>query len=487
LGALELSSNPVRKARTELPGPFPAKLPQPNDVITASLWLHVAAEKIEARQEVTKPELEALIRLSRTWQAKDPTNAFWRFATAVLLNELGKTQEAQDEWVAAARCTSYDDKQSDHLTLLREGIAQRFLPGSWQYAYVYRLRSVAFAKIVEMYARNLVLPLSLATTTDLRIRYATLVNGGLMLDGSRNLIIMHAGSAVLEMASHPKELRNEVSIKRLLISHSQFKEALKTVGMKAEADKVESIYNEQDSWSALSRREDTDENTQLLTLESSVFPTLPGTMLLVALYGLAIYAAGMGIRRASNQDEKIYQIIAVTSGIALTISALILTHSVLALVATGLACGFALIRPQHTRRRPPEGLGPLFVFANLVLGASFVTVSCVFFLCRTMPVAANSEAFSQPVEVFVNANLMAGFSLIVISLLYLISPMWAMAQRIRTSVIMQEAFRTFGVIVATTGLVLAVVATPLCIYYEHETEHTLQMLVKNEPVYYVGQ
>lgn len=487
VGAFEVSRNPALRAKTELPGAFPDKLTDPKDAIMASLWIHVAAEKLLAHDEVSPKELDALISLSRNWQRRDPTNAFWRFAVAIFLDREGKKDEARREWVAASKCIGYDDQQSNHLASLREGIQGRFLAGSWQYAYTYRLRSISFARLVQDYATDMIGTLSMNNEEDLRLRYATLVDGALLRNGSRNLSVMTSGSAVLELASHPRELKREISIKRLLIAHSQFKEALVRFGLTAEAEKVEGIYNENDGWGALTRLEDTEENAALLTMEGSILATLPGSLLLVAAYGYLVYLAGTGLRWISNRDEGLFQKIALVAGVALTVLSMLLTHSALAVVATGLACGFVLVKPQHTRRRPPEGLGPLFTFANLILSAAFVLLSAVFFLSRTIPVVANIEAFATPIEVFANADLMAGFSLIVLSLLFLISPLWALAQRIRTSVVMHEAFRMFGTMVTTMSLLLAAVTTPLCIHFENETRGTLRDLVRNEPLYYLNK
>lgn len=487
LGAAELSPNPAARARVQLPGPFPKTLPDPVDDESASVWVHVAAERLQARQPLTRNELQALVLIAKKREPGDSENAFWRFAAALFYYKLGDKAAAQREWLAASKCPAYDDMQSTRLGNLRRHLAGQFLSGAWQYAYVYRLRSVAFAREIEVFARDTVVPLGRESLPDLKMRYATLVNGNSMRIGSRSLAIMESGIAIVEFASHPPELKNETSIKRLLIAHFEFKEGLKKHGLTTEAMHVEKIYDLNDAWGALTRREDTDENAALQTMESSVWPTLPGAMLLVSALGIGIVGIGQGLAFLAGKGENAFRIAAFGLAVVLAGLVLTLTHSWLAVLATGLACLFVLISPRHVRRKPPEEMGPLFVFATLILAGGFTLVGAIFFLCRTLPLVANLEAFSAPMELFTNADLMAGLGLILLSMLYLISPLWAVAQRIRTSMILAEAFRSFGAIVATLALVLAVVSTPLCIFFEGQTLQTLKMLVENEPVYYLNQ
>ena len=90
------------------------------------------------------------------------------------------------------------------------------------------------------------------------------------------------------------------------------------------------------------------------------------------------------------------------------------------------------------------------------------------------------------IDLFSNADLLAGLSLLVLCMLYLISPLWAFAQHIRTAVVLTEGLKMFGSMLLTMGLVFTVVATPICIYFEDQAQPILKSLVENEPTYYVG-
>ncbi|MBN9501190.1 MAG: hypothetical protein BGO01_14185 [Armatimonadetes bacterium 55-13] len=496
LGAFEFSKNPAIRAKTNLPGPFPKALPDPTTPLNASMWIHVAAEKLAAREPLTRKELTALANLSASWQKKDPQNAFWRFARTVFLNADGNSNAARAEWLSAARCLIYNDQQSNRLDMIRKEIGSQFFPGAWQFAYVYRFRSVAFSRLVESYVRDLIMAigppeptatgLKVESKSELELRYATMLNGALMREGSRSLAIMRSGIAIVEIASHPKELRSETSIKRLLIAHSDFKEALKSQKMIDQANRVQEIYNNNDAWSALSQREDTEENAAYLTFQSSVIPALPGAILMVAGIGFLITRLSLLMKYVSGQSERAFLSLALTLGLLSSGLILYLTHSILAFAASGLACGFIAVRPKFTRRKPPEGLGPLFTFANLMLAPSFLLLTSLFFLSRTIPVVANIEAFNMQIDLFSNADLLAGLSLLVLCMLYLISPLWAFAQHIRTAVVLTEGLKMFGSMLLTMGLVFTVVATPICIYFEDQAQPILKSLVENEPTYYVG-
>jgi hypothetical protein len=470
-----------------LPKSFPETLPEPSDDLSASLWIHVGAEQIKNRVELSNAQIEGLIKIARTRGKKDVANAFWKIAEAAYCGKLGRKEEARQAWMVASRCIGYDDYQTRYLLQVRETLAKTTASNSWQFAYCYRLRSFAFAIMVESFARNLVGHLSRKTPDDLALRYATLVNGGLLRDGARNLEIMQRGIAIVELASHPPELQTQASIKRLLIAHSDFKEALKSIGMVEEAQRVEGNYNQNDGWYALTKREDTGEKLASLTLFSALWPNLPGVLLQCSIVFGAIWLLGLGMERLVRIQYRYAVIAALALAVTLSVSVFLLTDSNLALLATALCCLFILLSPRNVRTQLPKELGPLFTCAVLTLATAFLGLTAIMFMTRTLPVVANAPAFDSQLSSIIDFRLAAGLALILISCLYLFAPLWAMAQHIRTMFVLARGLRTFGAIGTILGLVLSVAATPICVYFEKENQETFGMLLKNEPVYYYRQ
>lgn len=481
------SAKLIEHREDSLPSSFPEVLPEPRDDLAASLWVHVGAEQLMKRGQISPAQVEGLVRIAEYRQSQDPTNAFWGIAQAIFLHELGRDSEAIDAWKQASNRLTYNDFQSRYLSDLRSSLAQSSASSTWQYAYCYRLRSMALAGLIESYARYLVSKASRTSPEDLELRYTILLNGSLLRDWSRNLAIMERGISVVELASHPRELQREASIKRLLIAHSEFKEALKSIGWTRQAEVTEVAYNENEGWSALTRRVDTGQKVATLTLFSALWPNLPGVFLQCAILGGLLVLLGLGLERAVRSHEKLAPAIVAAVAVVTSLAVLALTQSVLAFIASGLCCLFVLLTPRNPRAHLPKDLGPLFSFVMFVLAVAFLFLGSVMLLTRTLPVMANAEAFDPHIATIVDSRITAGLALISISCLFLFAPLWALAQHIRTLFVLSRGFYSLGAVTLTLGLVLSVAATPVCVYFEKENQETFRMLLENEPVYYVRQ
>lgn len=482
-----IESSTLIEERQYLPTSFPETLPEPNDEISASLWIHVGAEQLRKGYTLSPQQLEGLLKISRKRAEREPNNAFWKMAEAIFLKRLDRRDESLAAWLAASRCITYDDFQSRYLAQIRQTLANATASNSWQYAYCYRLRSFAFAWLAETFARSLVVRLSRTKPEDLNLRYATLVNGSLLRDGSRNLEIMRHGIGIVELASYPEKLLVERSIKRLLIAHFEFKEALRVAGMQDKADKVDAFYNENEGWRALTRREDTDEKVSNLTLFSALWPNLPGVLLQTALLCCVIWLAGILLEWLAKNRPKIAIIVAATFAFLLSAGVLVLTRSWLAFTAASLSCLFVFLSPKTVRTFLPHDLGPLFIFCTSVLATALIGLTGIMFLSRTLPVQASVATFPPQFATLVDFQIAAGLAAIIVSVLYLLAPLWSLALHIRTLFVLGRGFRCLGAIAGVTSLLLSIAATPFCVYFESQNSDTFRMLMENESYYYVRQ
>ncbi|MBC8063628.1 MAG: hypothetical protein H7Y17_02265 [Chlorobia bacterium] len=470
-----------------MPTSFPATLPTPDDEISGSLWIHVGAERIRNKSGLSSDQVQGLIKIADTRAAKDPSNAFWKLSLAIFYSHIGKVDLALGAWMDASRCLTYNDYQSRYLSQVRDVLARSSATNAWQFAYCYRLRSFAFVLLVDSYARNLVSELNRSDPKHLSTRYATLANGGLIRDGSRNLATMQIGISIVELASHPRQVQSNTSIKRLLIAHFEFKEALRTAGMIEQAENVESVYNENDGWSALTARQDTQKIASNLTLASAVWPNLPGVFLQGSMISSLLWLLGYCIIRFVKHSPSKAAISTYLLAVTMVVAVYMLTQSWLAMSATALCCLFSLISPKTVRASVPADLGPLFTVVNITLAIAFTGLVATMFATRTLPVLASASAFDPQIATLVDFNVTAGLAIIVVACLFLVSPLWALAQHVRTLDVLGRGFQKFGVIGTTIGLLLCVVSTPICIYFESENQQTFRMLLENEPVYYLRQ
>jgi hypothetical protein len=468
----------------EVPLPFPDPLPVPDTPIEASAWLHVGAERLQNRVAITAEQLKGLAALSRRYGGTEPDNAFWPMSEAVFEHQLGNIQAANDAWVVASKRPGYDDYQTKRLTRIVLQLSHGDVPQGWEYAVAYRLRSFAMAQRIEGFAKSLVSHLGRQTKPDLSLRFATLLNGNLLRDGSRNLQIMESGVSIVELASHPMELKSEPSIRRLLLAHFEFKEALNRIGQPEDAQRIEASYNENDGWSALTRREDPEKFASSVALQCGVWPAIPGCILASGILGGALWGLGYALRRISPPA---------TLGIALSLGAIAsvlvwaLTHFFLAVAPVIFSSLFVLLTPKKTRQRPPDDLGPLLWVVVLGLSSAALVFLSAAAICTSRPFAANLPALAPEIASLADARLSIAFFLFTFAAIYLISPLWAMVQRIATTHVFARAAQMVGATLGTLALVATVIVTPLAIYYEGQCSQTMKMLLENEPVYYVRQ
>jgi len=485
IGPFYESGNLLNSPRFSLPTSFPKALPDPIDDISASLWVHVGAELSRQRDKITPAQLQGLVKLARIRGSHDLQNSFWKVAEAIFLDKLNKGPEAVQAWQQAAERIRYDDYQSRYLGRLRVALAEQSADGSWQYAYCYRLRSQALATQAELYARKVVSGTGLTRPEDLKLRYDTLIIGNIFRDGSRNLAAMTHATQIVELSSHPREMHNERSVKRLLMAHLDFKEKLRSAGFEGRARRVEEVYNENDAWVAMTARENASENMQNLTQLAAVLPNLPGVLLQCSLLCLALWLTGFGLNHLTEFNLRWAAIAVAIAAVALPIVVYLLTHSGLAFLATALCGAFLLISTRTPRAVPPRDLGPLFAFMNFVVAIALIAAISLVFLFRTLPVQASKAAFSEPVAMLVDPPSFAGLALIVLACLFLFSPLWALAQHLRTLTVLSKAVMGTAAIASVTSLVLAIAATPICVRMESENQETLRKIMENEPVYYL--
>src|SRR5687768_16391347 len=62
---VESSALIEQRQYSALPSSFPESLPEPNDEISASLWIHVGAEQLRNRSDMTPLQLEGLVKVAR--------------------------------------------------------------------------------------------------------------------------------------------------------------------------------------------------------------------------------------------------------------------------------------------------------------------------------------------------------------------------------------------------------------------------------------
>jgi hypothetical protein len=461
-------------------------LAQPKTQEDRSLWMQIAAQRIRERDAFTMAEWKSLLKVARDGAANQPDNAFWRQMASVFLHEMKRDSEALNEWERASRCRIWNDLQTPRMMKLRSDIAATVgVVQSWQLAYVMLCRTPYAASEIEGFSRWVVGRADLQSEEGLALRYATFVNGALMRDGAKSLLNGAVGASIVEIASHPPELRSTSSIKKLLMARLYFQRQLAAVGKEGWSDEVYKGYGSNDGWLALTQLDDTDAHKDEVILGSLVTATLPSMFLSLSLMGGVFYLLGVVLAYNIGGKARLKPVTAAALGSSAGIGVYLVTLLPLAGVAT-LACFLFLIySPKYERTRATQGLGPLFDFMLIVLGSAFALSFGIFLVGFSPPAVSLLPVLSVPREYYAGSVLFAGLSAILLAMLLLVAPIWAIAQRVGTPYVLAVMFKRFGAFLGLSCLALVVLGTPLAVYFDRKAGDTLQKLVENEPIYYL--
>ena len=157
----------------------------------------------------------------------------------------------------------------------------------------------------------------------------------------------------------------------------------------------------------------------------------------------------------------------------------------LAALATLLCCVFLTYTPKHERTVRPKDLGPLFGLIIWLLALVFVLLIGTFLLGTSSPAVSVLPFLNVPHDFYGGSGVLLGLAVIVLAILLLVAPLYALATRFRTPHVLGLGLRKFGGVVGGLGLLGIVAGTPICIYEDASIEKPLYSVVANEPVYYL--
>jgi hypothetical protein len=464
-------------------------LPKPkskNDLHTFAVWLQAGAESM-AHKELSDNDAQKLVRMCRLAIEAEPDNALWPLMGAAFLGSLNQHDESLGLWQRGSVCTYFNDYQSDRLLEVRRDLAgETGSSMAWQLRLAYDRRRPQPIITILSYGRELVDHATM-DREGLLVRLTTMKNAVLVRDGARSIAYGQLASALVESCTRPHNLPALGSHKRLLLAREQFHHRLVSSGLTEEAATAISIFRFNDAWAGLTSNNEEDDLMWDLTLTSLLTSTLPGICLILALFGGLIWFAGWCIDRFPKLHGALQPPIAPVVGALLAVTVYYLTSLPLAAMAVVLCFTFLIFSPPHERSHPPNDLGPLFGFVLAVLGIGVFASLGAFLLGMSRPGAHLLPLLGVPPEYYNGSTLFLGLGAIVMGLLLLAAPSWALIERIKTAKVVAIAFRHFGSGLCAICLGLAVVSVPLAVYFDRQASGVLEKMVVNEPNYFILQ
>jgi hypothetical protein len=464
-----------------------AVLSPPTDVQSASLWLQVGMDRLRDGRGLSSEERNSLLQVVEAAALKEVGNAYWPQMATVLLLDAGRMQDAQSAWSRASRLTSWKDYQSERLLQSRRELAaQAGAEQAWQLAFVYYARSESSGIMIERAARKLLAQADYESDLGREVRYATLLNGDLLRSGGRSVRVSRHGANIVELAAYPADLTATITPKRLWVGQTSLLASFAESGMDVAHDRANKIFRANEGWRALVYQEERDQTMQQYAMATVVAAALPVALLATSVVGFVILGIGLLIQ-ASMRHARSFPM-ALTGFVSVSLALLVygLSERPVAALAVSLCSAFILVAPAHARRIQPSDLGPLFTFVVLALAVASAGAVAAHAVTNAPPLVSLAPVLGVPHE-FQDRPSFIALGFVLASLLFLVSPLWALVYRMGTPYVVGTALRRFGAILGWGGITATIVLGPAAVFADRTMSQALEQIVANEPVYYLQQ
>jgi hypothetical protein len=462
-------------------------LPTPEDTLVAGLWMQSGAEILVRGKRIDGPDLWRLVAVAEAAAKGDPDNAFWPQMETVFRWEAKDRQGALQAWLRGSRLGQWNDYQSRRLERVRRTLSESDGgPMSWHSAAAYYQRSLASARAIERVARLLFERLALQGEAYRELRLATVSNGRLLREGSRSVAVGTVGANMIEFAASPDRSPAASSPRERILARFALISEVRQIGMR-EADLVAVAFNTNDAWAALAHPNLARENARRQASWAILLAAAPGVLLGVSLIGLLLRLGALALERSPRLRALLQPPAAPILGVLL--GAAIYWHTQVALLAIAVAMcfGFLAYGPVRTRKRPVERLGMGFALVISGLAAAFALSVGAFWIGLSSPAHEIVPELNLTLDVFGGNSIFLILSLLVLSLILVAAPAWAIAERVPTPQATVLAFRDFSRHLAWGGAVLAVLAAPTAVYFDGQVRALMEQLLTNEPTHYLMQ
>lgn len=463
------------------------KPPEPTSLSSASLWVHEASERIRLSRPISRSELLTVREIADNASRKQPDNAFWRQATAVMDDRLDDRKRAADEWRAGARCLTYNDFQSELLQTGVRALARRQgYAESWQLAFAYSLRSDAFAQCVYTLGQRL-LQRTDAGSDALDLRYATIVNADLMRAGSRGLAIAQRSSDLIELTTYPQA---EVSAvrrpKRLHLGKVRLLDALRAANRRNDYRRVEQAFIENEAWREILLKPGATAQIDELAIRAMTAAAIPFSFFIVGVVA-SLYLLVVTRSWKWPMKERIDPRWIVAWGAAIALVGAAATHYWLVAASLMGSVLFLMGSPKNRRSHPPDDMGPLYRLTtfSLSLAIGFGWIAYVAIGLPSTSIAFPTTSFQFDLHYVRDA--IGGSIAFAFCIQCLVVPIWAFVVRVATPHLLHLSCKRLGMYVAVLGIGGSILAAVAAVAEEKKLISDWTQIVANEPLYYLKQ
>lgn len=455
-----------------------------------ALWILVAAERIRAGDVLSQDEIILLAEIAQSSAETDPDNAFWRQAESTFLLMLGNYTASLDAWRNGAICSRYHDPQVNRLEAVARGLANESgREFAWHWALMAAIRSDSIAWMILNHGERLV---NVAPEPQqLEVRYLSVLNGRLLRDGGKHVRSSKFGSQLIEVGVMGKQTlpfasssalpREEAEARGAFLRQirTRFSESMYSTGQDA--------LSSNEAFNAMVSQESVDQNFTRLVRRSVLSGGGPGALLLTGVFGLVLYLAGSAIRRFSVLEWIFTPRVAPVLGVVLGALTYLLTGFVFPAIWVTVTFALYAILPSHTYPPKEASIELAFNWWQTVIAGVATLAMAIFLLGLSRP-AIHLDEFSDWPYLFRPGS---AFSLSAATACLTFSlgagPLFGLYLNQKPKRLAGQCIQYFGWRLLIAAWTLCVLLTAVAIAQDRSLSTTLEMIFRNETVYYWTQ
>lgn len=449
----------------------------------AAYWVQLGVTRIEglANAELSQQDRSRLLSVCKDYAAKEPNNAFWAQAVALISTS---PAEAKEWWFRAARqATTWNDHQYARFREIRNELATADGgPLAWHSAFAISQRSSRLPNSISGLSYNLLFGAKDDPKELLRLQHASLVNGVWMRDSARTVSDLLVGvgqvEQVYDLAPRPA-FGNPTSVRRTISARYDLIDRMRGAGMKQEAEQADQAFQGNDLRSGLDLQEVQNENREL-ALQAVISAKGAAVWVWTLVLAGLMAALGWGLRQV--------RIPAAGSDVVLISAALggYLVHRVWNFPALTIGVVLAILLGlfRGGKRAPEHAHLSLVMHLLIVLGAGFATGV----VGLTLVLGSTGNAALPHLNPYL--DYVPGFGGVLLAMLLVVLLLCA---HVAAWITRFPAQHLYALSLMRLGRVLTVVSvvgltlfTPLSVYVDREIKGKLDKILINEPQYYLG-
>ncbi|MBL8060567.1 MAG: hypothetical protein JNK63_07635 [Chthonomonas sp.] len=457
---------------------------EPKDKREAAFFLIIASRELTNPKGLNDREAKYAQSVATTYGDLDPENSFWRQMAAVFSRSVGNQDQMNEQWLLGADGSRWEDGQNQRLLSIGRELESEYQSTlSWQKAVLAQERNEFHANAISGVARTI----RPSEPKDTDIRFASLLNGQLMLEGSRSMSIGATGVQIMREASFSGQSLPTASYAQSLRQRQNFLNALRATKGPEISAMAESLYLNADSWTSVVNTASNREDRRNREFLSALAASLPGPFVYLSLAGCLVLLASwlIGFHRISHRlfSYPVAPILGLVLGVVVFASTRMLWPALWAV----LSLAFFVFQPSAIRSQQPSRLTSQHRLLIYVMGVILALCFVLFMMGLGAPMRALASSFGVPQEYQAGSSLLLGLCLLMLSIVVFSAPVWALIVRHDSVQLLSVALRELGRGLALTGIVGSVMAAPIAVWIDRSVSDPIEKTLLNEPNLYLSE